>query len=128
MSDEVTLVIPADEDFRPILHLVVGGLAVRLDLTMDALEDLQVALDALLARRDDMGDVQVRMVFDDRTMRATVGPLPLTVIDDLERDRDGLGLRRVLETVCDTFEIDDRNGEAWVELSKQAAAPARAGG
>jgi anti-sigma regulatory factor (Ser/Thr protein kinase) len=128
MSDEVTLVIPADEDFRPILHLVVGGLAVRLDLTMDALEDLQVALDALLARRDDMGDVQVRMVFDDREMRATVGPLPLTVIDDLERDRDGLGLRRVLETVCDTFEIDDRNGEAWVELSKQTAAPARAGG
>jgi hypothetical protein len=128
MSDEVTLVIPADEDFRPILHLVVGGLAVRLDLTMDALEDLQVALDALLARRDDMGDVQVRMVFDDQTMRATVGPLPLTVSDDLERDRDGLGLRRVLETVCDTFEIDERNGEAWVELSKQTAAPARAGG
>jgi len=128
MNDEVTLVIPAGEDFRPIVHLVVGGLAVRLDLTMDALEDLQVALDALLARRDDMGDVHVRMVFDDQTMRATVGPLPLLVIDDLERDNDGLGLRRVLETVCDTFEIEDRNGEAWVELSKHTAAPARAGG
>ena len=128
MNDEVTLVIPAGEDFRPIVHLVVGGLAVRLDLTMDALEDLQVALDALLARRDDMGDVHVRMVFDDQTMRATVGPLPLLVIDDLERDNDGLGLRRVLETVCDTFEIEDRNGEAWVELSKRTAAPARAGG
>jgi hypothetical protein len=75
-----------------------------------------------------MGNVQVRMVFDDQTMRATVGPLPLTVVDDLERDRDGLGLRRVLETVCDTFEIDDRNGEAWIELSKQTVAPARAGG
>jgi len=103
VNDEVTLVIPADEDFRPIVHLVVGGLAVRLDLTMDALEDLQVALDALLARRDDMGDVHVSMLFDDQRMRATVGPLPLRVIDDLERDSDGLGLRRVLETVCDTF-------------------------
>jgi len=128
VNDEVTLVIPADEDFRPIVHLVVGGLAVRLDLTMDALEDLQVALDALLARRDDMGDVHVSMLFDDQRMRATVGPLPLRVIDDLERDSDGLGLRRVLETVCDTFEIEDRKGEAWVELSKQTAAPARAGG
>jgi len=56
VSDEITLVVPAQEDFRPIVHLVVGGLAVRLDLTMDALEDLQVALDALLARRDDEGD------------------------------------------------------------------------
>jgi hypothetical protein len=128
MSDEVTLVIPADEDFLPIVHLVVGGLAVRLDLTMDTLEDLQVALDALLARRDDVGDVHVRIGFDDEVVRATVGPLPLQVRDDLERDADGIGLRRVLETVCDTFEIEERGGEGWVELSKRTGAPARAGG
>jgi anti-sigma regulatory factor (Ser/Thr protein kinase) len=128
MSDEVTLVVPADDDFRPIVHLVVGGLAVRLDLTMDTLDDLQVALDALLARRDDVGDVHVRIGFDDEMVRATVGPLPPHVRDDLERDADGLGLRRVLETVCDTFEIEERNGEAWVELSKRTGAPARAGG
>jgi anti-sigma regulatory factor (Ser/Thr protein kinase) len=128
MSDEITLVVPAQEDFRPIVHLVVGGLAVRLDLTMDALEDLQVALDALLARRDDEGDVVVRVVFDAQVMRATVGPLPSALLDDLERDGNELGLRRVLETVCDTFEIEERNGELWVELTKQTAAPARAGG
>jgi hypothetical protein len=128
MSDEVTLVIPADEDFLPIVHLVVGGLAVRLDLTMDTLEDLQVALDALLARRDDVGDMHVRIGFDDEVVRATVGPLPLQVRDDLERDADGIGLRRVLETVCDTFEIEERGGEGWVELSKRTGAPARAGG
>ncbi|HEY4411536.1 MAG TPA: hypothetical protein VGN06_00940, partial [Gaiellaceae bacterium] len=98
MSDEITLVLPAQEDFRPIVHLVVGGLAVRLDLTMDALEDLQVALDALLGRRDDDGDVNVRIVFDDQSMRATVGPLPSAVLEDFERDGNELGLRRVLET------------------------------
>ncbi|HEY8028648.1 MAG TPA: hypothetical protein VIE38_03965 [Gaiellaceae bacterium] len=128
MSDEVTLVLPAQEDFRPIVHLVVGGLAVRLDLTMDALEDLQVALDALLARRDDDGDVHVRVVFDDRSMRATVGPLPSAVLEDFERDGNELGLRRVLETVCDTYEVEDRNGGAWVELTKQTAAPTVSGG
>jgi len=121
MRDEVTLVIPADEDFRSIVHLVVGGLAVRLGLTMDALEDLQVALDALLARRDDMSDVHVRMVFDDQTMRAAVGPLPSRVIEDLERDSDGLGLRRVLETVCDTHELEQRDDGTWVELTKRLA-------
>jgi hypothetical protein len=128
MTDEITLVVPAQEDFRSIVHLVVGGLAVRLDLTIDALEDLQVALDALLARRDDDGDVHVRMRIDDSTIRATVGPLPLSVLDDLEHEGPELGLRRVLETVCESFEIEERDGEAWVELSKQTAAPARAGG
>ena len=128
MSDEITLVLPAQEDFRPIVHLVVGGLAVRLDLTVDALEDLQIALDALLARRDDEGDVNVRVVFDDRSMRATVGPLPFAVLEDFERDGNELGLRRVLETVCETFEIDDRDGETWIELVKQTAAPMASGG
>ena len=128
MSDEITLVVPAQEDFRPIVHLVIGGLAVRLDLTMDALEDLQVALDALLARRADEGDVVVRVVFDDQVMRATVGPLPSAILEDIERDGNELGLRRVLETVCDTFELEERDGNAWVELTKQTATTAPAGG
>jgi anti-sigma regulatory factor (Ser/Thr protein kinase) len=128
VSDEITLVVPAQEDFRSIVHLVIGGLAVRLDLTMDALEDLQVALDALLARRDDEGDVVVRVVFDDQVMRATVGPLPSAILDDIERDGNELGLKRVLETVCETFELEERNGEAWVELTKTTAAPTAAGG
>jgi hypothetical protein len=128
VKEEITLVVPAQEDFRPIVHLVVGGLAVRLELTMDGLDDLQVALDALLAQRDDTGDVSVRVRFDDELMRATVGPLPAVVFDEIERGGDELGLRRVLETVCDTFELEERNGEAWVELTKQTAAPARAGG
>ena len=128
MSDEITLVVPAQEDFRSIVHLVIGGLAVRLDLTMDALEDLQVALDALLVRRDDEGDVVVRVVFDEQVMRATVGPLPSAILEDIERDANELGLRRVLETVCETFELEERNGEAWVELTKQTAAPTAAGG
>lgn len=128
MSDEITLVLPAQEDFRPIVHLVVGGLAVRLDLTVDALEDLQIALDALLARRDDDGDVNVRVVFDEQSMRATVGPLPSAVLEDFERDGNELGLRRVLETVCDTYEVEERNGGAWVELTKQTAAPTVSGG
>jgi len=121
VTDEITLVVPAQEDFRPIVHLVVGGLAVRLDLTVDALDDLQVALDALLGRRDDDGDVTVRVAFDETLMRATVGPLPTAVLEDAERDGNELSLRRVLETVCDTFEVEERDGAAWAELSKRKA-------
>jgi hypothetical protein len=128
VSDEIVLVVPAQEDFRPIVHLVVGGLAVRLDLTMDVLEDLQVGLDALLARRDDDGDVTVRVVVDEKAMRATVGPLPVAIRDDFERDGNELGLRRVLETVCETFEVEERDGEAWIELVKQTATPTVNGG
>ena len=50
MTEEIRLVIPAEEDFRPIAHLVTGGLASRLDVTYDDLEDIQVAIEALLGQ------------------------------------------------------------------------------
>ena len=128
MTDEIRLVLPAQEDFHPVAHLVVGGLGARLELTYEQLEDLQVALDALLARRDDEEDVVVRVAFDDQEMRATVGPLPFAIVEDIERDGKELGLRRVLETVCEAFEVEERNGEAWVELTKRTAAPTATGG
>jgi hypothetical protein len=124
----VTLVVPAREDVRAVVRLVIGGLAAQFELTTEALEDLQVAFDALLGYRDDDGDVTIRVGVEDRAVHATVGPLPPTLLDDLERNGPDLGLKRVLETVCETVEVDERDGEAWVELSKQTGARARVGG
>ncbi|HEV7133753.1 MAG TPA: hypothetical protein VGN27_08515 [Gaiellaceae bacterium] len=122
MSDEVRLTLPAEADFRPIAHLVVGGFGVRLDLTFDDLDDLQVALEALLGCRDDEGDIVVTVNAGDGTVRASVGPFPLGALDSLEREDAPLGLRRVLETVCDSYEIEERDGGSWVELAKRAPA------
>jgi hypothetical protein len=117
MTNDIRLIIPAEEDFRPIAHLVTGGLALRLDLTYDALEDLQVALDALLSLRDDAEDVEVTLRADDGAVRALVGPLPAAALED---DGNELGVRRVLEAVVDTVELEERDGGAWVELKKAA--------
>ena len=122
MTDEVTLTLPAEEDFRPVAHLVLGGLGVRLDLTLDDLDDLQVALEALLGCRDDDGDIVVTVNADDGTVRASVGPFTADSLAALDREDAPLGLRRVLETVCDSYEIEERSGSSWVELSKRMPA------
>jgi anti-sigma regulatory factor (Ser/Thr protein kinase) len=118
LSDEIRLVLPAEEDFRHIAHLVVGGLGVRLDLTFDHLEDLQVALEALLACRDDDGEIVVTVNAEQGGLRASVGPFGADALDALQRDGGELGLRRVLETVTDGFDVDERDGSSWVELRK----------
>ena len=127
-SDEIRLVIPAEEDFRPIAHLVAGGLALRLDLTYDDLEDLQVAIEALLGLRDDENDVVVSLGPGDHALRTAVGPFGEEAVRELEADRGELGLRRVLETVSDSFEIERRNDGVWVELTKKFAATAEGAG
>jgi hypothetical protein len=122
LNDEITLVLPATEDFHPVAHLVVGGLAARLELTYEQLEDLQVAVEALLGCRDDDGDVSVVVSVESETVRATVGPFAPHALAALERDASELGLRRVLETVTDGFEVETRDNGAWVTLSKARAA------
>ena len=42
--DEISLTLPADDAFRRVAHLVLGRLAVRLDLTFESLEDLRAGL------------------------------------------------------------------------------------
>jgi hypothetical protein len=127
MTDEIRLVIPSQDDFWPIAHLVTGGLALRLDLTYDQLEDLQVAIEALLALREDGEDVIVELGVDDGRLRARIGPFPADALRGLDEDAGSLGLRRVLETVCDSVERDERADGAWVELTKRAPASAGAG-
>jgi len=119
VSDEITLVLPAQEDFHQIARLVVGGLAARLELTYEQLEDLEVALDALLRCRDDEGDLSVSLAVDGHTVRTTVGPFTEEALAGLEADsRELLGLRRVLETVADDVRVEQRGGGSWVELTK----------
>jgi hypothetical protein len=119
-TEEIRLVIPAEEDFRPIAHLVTGGLAMRLDVTYDDLDDLQVGIEALLALRDDADDLVVSLSADDGVLHASLGPFVPETLREVDPE-SGLGLSRVLDTVCDTHEIDERKDGAWVELTKRVA-------
>ncbi len=122
-AEEIRLVIPAEEDFRPIAHLVTGGLAMRLDVTYDDLDDLQVGIEALLGLRDDAGELVVALSADDGVLHASLGPFSPDKVHMAETD-GGLDLHRVLETVCDSHEVEERDGSAWVELTKRIASAA----
>jgi hypothetical protein len=115
--DEISLTLPADNAFHAVAHLVLGGLAVRLDLTFEHLEDLELALDALLERTSADADVTVRVRVHDDQLKTFVGPFT-SVRRELESN-DQLNLARILATVCDQVEVSDRDGSEWVELTKR---------
>jgi hypothetical protein len=120
MTDEITLTLPRAPDFQRVAHLVLGGLAVRLNFTVETLEDLQLALDSLLEREDGghAGDVTVRMRLGDDTLEAVVGPFGRRVLDEISEDAgDALRLRRVLESTVDDVRVD---GDS-VRLTKKVA-------
>ena len=121
-GDEISLTLPADEAFHRVAHLVVGGLAARLDLTFEHLEDLELALDALLERPLTEEAVTLRVQVLDGELRTTVGPFS-PMRGELERGgSEELNLARILRAVCDGVEIADRDGSEWVELTKRVHA------
>lgn len=117
-ADEITLTMPRERPFFGVAHLVLGGLAVRLDLSVEQLEDLKVALDELLGQHESQRDVTLTVRVDDREIEAVVGPFDESLKTELDRDAGVVGLRRVLETVMDRVEVTDRAGEPWVALTK----------
>ena len=118
MSDEIVLRLPRERPFFGVAHLVLGGLAVRLDLSFEQLEDVQVALAELLERQENGHDVTLSVAVEGDVLRATIGPFDDALAAELERDGGPVGLRRVLATVVDSVELTDREGRPWVVLTK----------
>jgi anti-sigma regulatory factor (Ser/Thr protein kinase) len=118
--DEITLTLPRDRQFFAVAHLVLGGLAIRLNLTLESLEDLQVALAGLLDRQDVSAEVTMRVRMTERGLEAELGPFDGAGLQtDLEREPgDELGLRRILDAVVDEVRVDAREDGAWVVLQK----------
>jgi hypothetical protein len=120
-ADEITLVLPADRDFFRVAHLVLGGLAVRLNLTFESLEDLQLALDGVLDTFAEDHEVTVSVSVLPGVLETRVGPFATDGLRrELERDDPGdMSLRRVLDTVVDEVELEDGDDGQWVRLTKR---------
>jgi hypothetical protein len=119
MSDEIVLTLPRERRFYDVAHLVVSGLAARLNLTMDNLADLQLALDGLLPRRESEGDVTVVLRIDGELLDGQIGPFDSEAVAELERvGGEGYGTPVVLETVFDSYRVDVEGEAAWVHFTK----------
>jgi anti-sigma regulatory factor (Ser/Thr protein kinase) len=120
MTDSIRLTVPRERPYRGVAHLVLGGLALRQNLTLEALEDLQLALDEVLGRERGQGAVTLELTLTDGTLEAKIGPFDGSVLRaDLEPagERE-LGLRRVLDSTVDAVEVETRADGDWVRFSK----------
>ena len=121
MTDRVILTLPRERQFFAVARLVLGGLAARLDVTVEHLEDLELALDGLLERRDAGKEITVSLEVAADELMAHIGPFHGSELRaELEADPgDGVSLRRLLYAVVDGYELSDRGDGAWVVLRKR---------
>ena len=122
MTDEIRLTLPRERPFYGIAHLVLGGLAVRLDLTFETLEDLQLALEHLLGETSGDTALTLAISVEGDQLRASVGPFAASELPTIDgtgaAGDDASTLGRVLDTVVDGVEVEDRDGAHWIAMSK----------
>jgi|SRR3954449_11888385 len=119
MTDEITLTIPRDRALYGVAHLVLGGLGSRLNLTIEHLEDLQIALEAVLDRAPEGEDVTIALRFEDGAMQTRIGPMNHGVRAELDEESgEGVGLRRILDAVVDQVDVESDGDGDWVKLTK----------
>ena len=120
MSDRVCLTVPRERPYFAVAHLVLGGLALRQNFTLEALEDLQVALDEVLGREGGPGDVTIEVRVVDGTLETRLGPFDASTLraDLRPSAAQELGLRRVLDSTVDSVELESDADGDWVRLTK----------
>jgi hypothetical protein len=120
MPDRIVLTIPRDAGFENVAQLVLAGVAARLNLTYEVMDDLGTALGTLLERRGEEGELTVELEVGEDVVTAALGPFRGDALrTELERQDGGVGLRRVLETVVDAYAAREREGGDWIELQKR---------
>jgi hypothetical protein len=126
--ERIDLEAPLAGDFHAVVRLIIGGIAERVDFAFEEIDDLQLAVERLLAEAGQVGSVQLSFEVGDASIRTRVGPLSESAVAEALRDGDvlpgQLTLRRILQTVVDSFGVEDvGEGAIVVRLEKLKGLP-----
>ena len=119
---DIRLKIPHEKPYHGIARLVVGGLAARLDLSYEHLDDLQLALGAVLENEgySQSAEVTVELRVREGGVEMAIGPLHAKEVrTDLEKNGDAVSLSRLLSTVVERVELEQRADGGWLHLEKK---------
>jgi anti-sigma regulatory factor (Ser/Thr protein kinase) len=122
-GERIDLEAPLSGDFHAVVRLIIGGIAERVDFAFEEIDDLQLAVERLLAEAGTVGSVRLSFEVGEDSIRTRVGPLSEDKVARALRDGDGapgeLTLRRILQTVVDSFGVDEaEDGRIVVRLEK----------
>jgi serine/threonine-protein kinase RsbW len=130
MPDTITVTVPPDPVFLHILRQLTGGVAARLRLTIDDIDDLKLAVDeaasSMLTRLPSSSEITLALDTDDATLRATVSSDAPTEVWPIPGLIDSLSWRVITGLVDEASpERDDSDRPSIVLLKRTLTAPER---
>jgi hypothetical protein len=127
-QERIDLDAPLSGDFQAVVRLIIGGIAERVDFAFEEIDDLQLAVERLLAEAGQVGNVHLSFEVGETGIRTRIGPLSESAIAEALHDGEvhpgHLTLRRILQTVVDSFGVEQSaDGRVVVRLEKLKGVP-----
>ncbi len=120
----VKLTIPGQRPYIGIARMFVGGLAARLDLGYETMDDLQLALESVLRKAVLGGTVTLEAQIDGEAVCLLCGPFDSDPLDVPVGSGEALELERLLSALVAGAESVARDDGCWIRLDIRIPASA----
>lgn len=124
MTDHVKLTVPARDEFARTVRMTAAALAGRMGMSIDEVEDVRIAIEEAfvfaIGRVPDGDPVTFDFGVEDGLLSLDVGPLPGAAGGSSDTS-EARYARFILESVCDTFELEEAGSACSLKLIKKAA-------
>ena len=118
MSDALVLTLPNEGRFLGLVRLFISGLASQFDLPYEQMDDLQLAVETVLARDSHQGgEVTLRIEPLEGCIVVSLRPVDERVPEDGSSNE--VGLDRLLAALVDAVEVVSLEGERWLRLEQR---------
>jgi hypothetical protein len=119
VTSAVQIELPSRPGFNAVGRLVTGGYASRLELPVERIEDLQLAVEALLSRSAAGGALIVRMSECERGLDVTLGPFA-------PAPEERRSVERMLHALVEDVLVQDSDEGEWVVMRATREQPGQA--
>jgi hypothetical protein len=124
MSDGLSLTMASGRRHLGVARLLVGGLAARLDLPYEQMDDLQLAAESVLAADAvGNGEVVLELELDENAIGIRIAPFDARSFEASNGAENDLNLDRLLAALVDDVRVTHRDGLDWLELEKRVPVP-----
>jgi hypothetical protein len=125
-SDTIRLEVTASADTVPVVRMILGGVAARVGLSLEELEDVGLAVEELFAAVARSGDgprCGLVIAVGDDGLKVTAGPFHTKALRDAVETPSAPGTfttRLVMDTVVQAFAVCEAGDDCFaVEFSKR---------
>ena len=121
--DRVSLTLPAIGEYARTARLTAAELASRVGMDIDDVDDVKLAVEEAFifaAQRAAGHEVTLAFELAESSIGLVVGPFPGPCDTESGSDAGRRYAHFILESICDEFEVVDRDGQCFLRLTKRA--------